>query len=431
MPRWSAASLLVVALCLVAAPALGRAKGRDRDHDRLPDKWEKRHHLSTKHRSAKRDPDHDRLTNRREYRVHTNPRRADTDRDGLKDRPEVVRYKTSPRRADTDRDGYKDGVEVRAGTNPRNRRSHPRPCAPCRPAGSRGSGTTSASGVCGSAVANVADGKDPWGGCFPGPSNTGVPAGTALTGYGGPCTITAANTVIDGKTVNCDISVKASGLVIRNSVVNGAVLGDGSASFTISDSLIDGRNPYACINCGVGFRNFTVLRSEIVGTNRGAYCERTCVIKDSWIHGTNLNPVASNLAHASAVRVEQGTTLAHNTLACDYTGPFTNDEIGCSADISGYADFAPINHNTITSNLIASNNAGAGFCVYGGGSPGKPYSGDPTNATYVVYANNVFQRGANGKCGTYGPVTNFVSGRTGNAWTGNTWDNGTPVPPEN
>jgi len=239
--------------------------------------------------------------------------------------------------------------------------------------------------------------------------------------------------VIDSQTINCDISVRASGLVIHNSVINGSVLqSDGvSAAFTISDSLIDGNNPWACINCGTGYRNFTILRTEILGTNRGAYCERSCLIQDSWIHGTNLEPVQSNQAHASAVRVEQGATLTHNTLACDYTGPFVNDEIGCSADISGYPDFAPINHNTITNNLMASNNQGIGFCVYGGGTTGKPYSGDPTNATYVVYQDNVFQRGANGKCGAYGAVTSFVTGRTGNVWTGNTWDNGNIVPADN
>lgn len=277
------------------------------------------------------------------------------------------------------------------------------------------------------------DGPDPWGGCFPGPSNTGVPNGTALTNYTGPCKITAPNTVIDSKTINCDITVAGSGLIIRNSVVNGSVLQDDGASpsFTISDSLIDGRSPYACINCGTGYRNFTVLRTEIIGTNRGAYCERTCLIKDSWIHGTNLEPSATNEAHASAVRVEQGANLTHNTLACDYTGPFPNDEIGCSADISGYPDFAPINHNTIASNLIASNNAGAGFCVYGGSTQGKPYSDDPTNATYVVFTDNVFQRGANRKCGTYGPVTNFATGRTGNQWTGNIWNDGATVPAAN
>jgi hypothetical protein len=425
MLRWLAWSVLVLSLSLVVAPSVAGAKRRDRDHDRLPDKWEKRYHLSTKHRSGKGDPDHDRLRNRGEYRARTNPRRADTDRDGLKDRAELRRYKTNPRRADTDRDGYKDGVEVRAGTDPRNPASHPLP----------GGGTVggSGSGGCATQARNVADGRDPWGGCFPGPSNTGVPAGTVLTTYTGPCTITAANTVIDSKNVNCDISVEAPGLVIRRSVVKGSVLQSGSraGAFTIVDSLIDGRNPYACINCGVGYRNFAVLRSEIIGTNRGAYCERSCLVQDSWIHGTNLQPVQSNEAHASAVRVEQGTALAHNTLACDYTGPFVNDEIGCSADIAGYADFAPINHNTITNNLMVSNNAGAGFCVYGGGTSGKPYSGDPTNATYVVYRNNVFQRGGNGRCGSYGPVTNFVTGRTGNVWSGNTWDNGATVPPAN
>ena len=111
-------------------------------------------------------------------------------------------------------------------------------------------------------------------------------------------------------------------------------------------------------------------------------------------------------------------------------GAVPNGEIGCSADISGYPDFAPINHNTISDNLMGSNNQGIGFCVYGGGTTGKPFSGDPTNATYIVYRNNVFQRGANGKCGAYGPVTSFVTGRTGNVWSGNTWvDDGATVPP--
>jgi hypothetical protein len=309
---------------------------------------------------------------------------------------------------------------------------------------------------CASQSANVPDGKDPSGGCFPGPSNTGVPAGTALSNYTGPCTITAANTVIDSKTVNCsplEVGSSASGLVIKNSRVNGGVIQEGgSATFTIQDSTIDNAvnypactapsscaaGKYACgdpnnatTQCGVGYRNFTILRTEILNTNRAAYCEKNCLIQDSYFHGTNLWPDHSNEAHASSVRVEQGVTLTHNSLACDYTGPFPNGELGCSADISGYPDFAPINHNTIASNLFGTNNAGAGYCVYGGGTPGKPYSNDPTNATYVVFKDNVFQRGGNGTCGTYGPVTHFITGRTGNSWSGNIWDNGTTVAPVN
>ena len=284
---------------------------------------------------------------------------------------------------------------------------------------------------CSPASPNVPGGPDGMGGCWPGAPNTGPDAPeSSMSAYSGPCKITAANTTIDSKVIRCDITVAASGLVIKNSYVHGSVLQeDGSPSFTVQDSLINGASPYACINCGVGNRNFTVLRTEIVGTNRGAYCEHSCLIQDSWIHGTNLEPVPSNQAHASAVRVEQHTTLKHNALSCDYTGPFPNDEIGCSADMSGYADFAPIHDNTIDGNLFMANNAGTGFCAYGAGTSGKPYSGDSSNATNIVFRNNVFQRGANGKCGTYGPITDFIVGRSGNAWSNNTWDNGGTVNP--
>lgn len=451
MPGRLIAALLVVVCCtfgLLATPAamsLSRAEtaakhARDRDHDRLPDAWERRHRLSTRHRSTYGDPDRDRLSNLREYRARTDPRRADTDGDGLSDRAELIRHHTDPRRADTDGDGASDGAEVRAGTDPRKRGSAPPPSpASAAPAGGSpagggsdpGGGTGGPPATCAKATPNVPDGPDPWGGCFPGPSNTGVPNGVALTSYTGPCTITADDTVIDGKTVTCDIEVQATRLVIRNSVIKGSVLQPEGAttSFTISDSVIDGNDPWGCVNCGVGYRNFTIQRTEIVGTNRGAFCQVTCLVEDSWIHDTNLEPVASNLAHASAVRVEQYATLRHNTLACDYPGPFPNDEIGCSADISGYPDFAPIHNNTIDSNLIAANNAGTGFCSYGGGTTGKPYSGDPANATYVVFRRNVFQRGANGKCGTYGPITDFLSNRTGNVWSGNVWDDRAAVKP--
>ena len=132
-----------------------------------------------------------------------------------------------------------------------------------------------------------------------------------------------------------------------------------------------------------------MLRSEIVGGNGGIYCRLDCTVQDSWIHGTDLDP--NSEWHASAVRVEQHSTLIHNTMACDYLGPFTNDEIGCSADMTGYPDFVPIMHNTIGSNLFVANSVGSGFCAYGGGTLGKPYSGDPANATYIVFRDNVFR----------------------------------------
>jgi hypothetical protein len=288
--------------------------------------------------------------------------------------------------------------------------------------------TSKPSGPC-SAPANTPGGSDGQGGCFPGPDNTGVPAGTNLTPYTGPCTITVANTVIDSKIVNCDLDVRAAGLIVRKSELRGQIENpEGSSySFRVEDSFIDGspNGPRAVRT--LGSDGFVVVRSEIVGGYGGVYCRLNCTLQDAWVHGTDLDP--NSEWHASAVRVEQHATLIHNTLACDWTGPFNNDEIGCSADMSGYPDFAPITHNMMDGNLYVANPVGAGFCAYGGGTANKPYSNDSLNAKYIVFRNNVFQRGSKGKCGTYGPVTDFISTQTGNVWENNRWSDGASVAP--
>lgn len=80
--------LLIIALAMVAALGIvssASANGRDRNHDRLPDRWERAHHLSLKVKQAKRDQDRDGLNNRGEYRAQTDPRDHDSDDDGIKD----------------------------------------------------------------------------------------------------------------------------------------------------------------------------------------------------------------------------------------------------------------------------------------------------------------------------------------------------------
>jgi Bacterial TSP3 repeat len=116
----------VVLTALLAVPGAAMAKSRDRDHDKLPDKWEKKFHLSTHHKSAKGDPDKDGLNNRGEFRSRTNPRNADSDNDGVNDatddqdndgvdNADEMNEGTNPRDRDTDNDGVGDGEEV-AGT---------------------------------------------------------------------------------------------------------------------------------------------------------------------------------------------------------------------------------------------------------------------------------------------------------------------------
>ena len=84
MSKLKSISLAALAVAFFAVFA-GPAAARDRNHDRIPDRWEKRHHLSLKVKQARRDQDHDGLRNRGEWKAGLNPRKADSDGDGTKD----------------------------------------------------------------------------------------------------------------------------------------------------------------------------------------------------------------------------------------------------------------------------------------------------------------------------------------------------------
>jgi hypothetical protein len=70
-------------LALLALP--GAAAAKDGNHDRIPDRWEKRHHLSTSVNQSFRDQDRDHLRNRAEFLAGDNPRDRDSDDDGVID----------------------------------------------------------------------------------------------------------------------------------------------------------------------------------------------------------------------------------------------------------------------------------------------------------------------------------------------------------
>lgn len=71
------------AIAMLVLPAIAAAK--DRNHDRIPDRWEKRHNLSLKVNQAGRDQDRDHLRNRAEFLAGDNPRNSDSDGDGIPD----------------------------------------------------------------------------------------------------------------------------------------------------------------------------------------------------------------------------------------------------------------------------------------------------------------------------------------------------------
>ena len=84
MRKTKSAALAALAFALFMILA-GPAAARDRNDDRIPDRWEKRHHLSLKVKQAKRDQDGDGLRNRGEFKAGLDPRDDDSDNDGIED----------------------------------------------------------------------------------------------------------------------------------------------------------------------------------------------------------------------------------------------------------------------------------------------------------------------------------------------------------
>lgn len=79
-------ALLALALGAAAFLALaGVSAAKDRNNDRIPDRWEARHHLSLKVDQSRRDQDGDHLRNRAEFVAGDNPRDRDSDDDGVMD----------------------------------------------------------------------------------------------------------------------------------------------------------------------------------------------------------------------------------------------------------------------------------------------------------------------------------------------------------
>ena len=100
MSRRTIRTLLLIgtafaALLAFTPGALAHSWKGDRNHDRIPDRWEKAHHLSLKVNQAKHDQDRDGLRNRAEFMAGDDPRDADSDNDGTDDGDEKAGTVTS------------------------------------------------------------------------------------------------------------------------------------------------------------------------------------------------------------------------------------------------------------------------------------------------------------------------------------------------
>lgn len=257
---------------------------------------------------------------------------------------------------------------------------------------------------------------------FPTSDTTGVPDGTNLTDYTGPCEISDPDTVIEAKVVDCwPLQIDAPRVVITDSLITGFVYAsdDGAGSFTITDSDVEmGDYP----GTGIGDARFTATRVHVTGGKRSVSCFLDCTVEDSYVHGQFRDD--TGYYHESGIRMGSNAVIRGNTVACD--APDVPPDGGCSGALTGYGDFAIVQNNVIDGNLFLGGSGG--FCTYGGSTKDKPFSEGTRD---IRFTNNVWQRGTTGECGVWGPITSFDTAAPGNVWSNNRWEDGSPVAPAN
>lgn len=245
----------------------------------------------------------------------------------------------------------------------------------------------------------------------PSPTNTGVPAGTTLTSYTGPCTITTPNTVISEKLVDCggQLRIETTGVLIQRSKVVGGVSvgehgsdpeGDDPLRVTVIDSELIGTDTMRPI----GSSHFRVVGSYLHGSYSGGDCHNACSIERSYL-------VASS-NHTSGLRVLRNAKIIDSTIWCK---PFPTgyEDGGCSADLVMYEEFGMPQNVRAEHNFFKATSAYFAIRQDGG------------NAGGLVFTNNVFEKGESGTCGRAAPTMEFEA--AGNTYTANEYDDGTPV----
>lgn len=205
---------------------------------------------------------------------------------------------------------------------------------------------------------------------WPGASNTGVPAGTALQPLdpGGPAPagtrwsgdvlwVTAAGTVLDSYDIRGLVRVEAKDVVIQNCRITGQYLsssfalvyvnGDGF-SVTVRDSELYAKYPSPYVRGVIGY-NFTLERVNVHDViDQMAITGNNVVVKDSWLHRTlyyENDPVYNGTpSHDDNAQIQQGSnlTFTHNTMEGTH-----------NAAIQVTQDFGRVSNLLVENNLIS------------------------------------------------------------------------------
>ncbi|GAA4626130.1 right-handed parallel beta-helix repeat-containing protein [Cellulomonas oligotrophica] len=155
----------------------------------------------------------------------------------------------------------------------------------------------------------------------PGPTNTGVPAGTKLTVHQGDLTLGTPGQVVEGLDVRGFVKVTAPGVTIRKSIVRGTattiqrslVSTSAGASVTVEDSELYAQSPSAHID---GFRgqDITVRRSNIHHViDHFHLTGGNVTVESSWLHDnlhyTNDPLQGGTPSHDDSIQIQVGSNI--------------------------------------------------------------------------------------------------------------------------
>ncbi len=123
----------------------------------------------------------------------------------------------------------------------------------------------------------------------PGPSNTGVPPGTALSVINGDVIVTTAGTVIDAKDIKGALIIKASNVTVTRSLIEGragsdSVVISAGSGILLQDDEVTVAHPSAGTD-SMSVRGATLNRLNIHGGVDGMKLSSNSVVENSWIHG--------------------------------------------------------------------------------------------------------------------------------------------------
>ena len=248
----------------------------------------------------------------------------------------------------------------------------------------------------------------------PGPSNTGVRPGVALTVVNGDQTFSTPG-VISGKDFRGFVKVTGSGVVFRNCIFrgratssNGGLLDTNRGTNTVvEDSEFAPSAPSATLD-DIWANNVSIYRSNIHGGVDGVHTGSNVLIQDSYIHDMSWFASDPNqgggATHNDGVQGFDGATnvtLRHNT-------------IDMSTTKSANAAF----QNSASNSRVEGNWLDGGGCILNFDHHAQPLTG-----LYVT--NNRFGRSSVFKCPILLSTQSVLSANSGNVWD----DTGTPIPP--